>query len=64
MQDDQRAELIVMKAAIRTVRVSVQRFEQIPDELEVLEALNVLSSEGRAGFRSGLSMGFFALIHT
>jgi len=52
-----------MEAAIGTVLVLVQRFEQIANELEVLEALNVLASEGRAGFRSGLSTRFVALVH-
>ena len=42
----------------------VQRFEQIADELEVLQALDIGSCEGRAGLWAGLSMGFFALIHT
>ena len=44
-----------MQAAIRAIGMIVQRLEQIRDELEVLEAFDVPSRQGRAGLGSGRS---------
>ena len=63
MENHQRAELVVMEAAIRTIGVPVQRLEQISDQLEVFQALDIPLRQGPAGLGTGLFSGWLGRAH-